>query len=271
MALLDVRGTKFYVEQQGNGPPVLLVSGLRGLASHWRHQVLALGDDFTVVLHDQRGTGNSEHSRIAYSVEGLANDLLAIMDHLEIDRAHFIGHSTGAAIGQVLAQDHPDRLSSLTLISGWTAADAYFRLTFELRKQILALLGAEASERYATLFVNPPWYVNAQAAQARHVGEQPPVEVTLSRIDAILAFDRRERLHQIKLPTLVVCSRDDRLTPLYFSEALAAEIPGARLSILEDGGHSCHQTRPEALNGILKSFLIECQNELQAATKGAMK
>lgn len=266
MTFLDVHGSKFYVERHGEGPPVVLVSGLRGLASHWRHQVPALSDRFSVIVHDQRGTGRSEHSRIAYSVEGLAADVLGIMDELSIDRAHFVGHSTGAAIGQVLAVDHRSRLSSLTLISGWTRADPYFRLTFDLRKQILTRLGVDESERYASLFVNPPWFINANASNSGRSDTYPPVEVSLSRIDAILAFDRYKSLTEIRLPTLVVCSRDDRLTPVYFSEELAGTIPGARLSLLEDGGHSCHQTRPQALNPILRSFLIEHECGLHGAT-----
>jgi aminoacrylate hydrolase len=255
MPFVDVDDSKLYYEIHGEGPPLLMVSGLRGLASHWDKQIPKFSRHFRVILHDQRGTGQSEHSLIKYSVDGLAADVIAIMGALKIERAHFIGQSTGAAIGQSLALDHPGRLLSLSLISGWTKADPYFRLNFELRSRILRLLGPDEFERFATLFVNPPWYVNAQPTKPP-TGKHPPLEVTLSRIEAILAFDRTTALSQIRVPTHVVCSDDDRLTPRYFSEELAARIPGAQLSIMEGAGHSCHQTKPTNFNDIVLPFLL---------------
>jgi aminoacrylate hydrolase len=248
---------RLYFEEHGAGEPIVFVSGLRGLGSHWRHLVPLFCDRFHVVLHDQLGTGKSDHPDIPYSIERLAQDVLSLLDHLKIERAHLIGHSTGGAIGQVIAIDHPDRLLSLSLLSSWTKADAYLRLLFALRKDILTHLGVQASELYAPLFVSPPWWINKQAAQPAHsdTEEQPPAAVTISRINAILAFDRARQLGEITRPTLVMCSRDDRLTPFYFSEALAAAIPGARLIGLEDGGHSCHQTRPREVADHLLDFI----------------
>src|SRR5438094_536100 len=95
-------------EVAGDGPPLLLVPGLGGLGSFWQHQVAAFAGDFRVIVHDHRGCGRSSRSRIAYSVEQMADDVLQLMDALGIEAAHFVGHSTGGAIGQVIAQDRPE-------------------------------------------------------------------------------------------------------------------------------------------------------------------
>ncbi len=76
-----------------------------------------------------------------------------------------------------------------------------------------------------------------------------------TRIEAIQAFDRRADLPRISAETLVVCARDDHQTPLYFSEALAAAIPGARLSVLDYGGHACSRTVPGEFNELVRTFL----------------
>ena len=83
----------------GDGPPLLLVPGLGGIGSFWMHQVAAFARDFRVVTHDHRGTGQSSRSRITYSVDQMADDVLRLMDVLKIDAAHCVGHSTGGAIG----------------------------------------------------------------------------------------------------------------------------------------------------------------------------
>src|SRR3954469_23659453 len=107
MPTTSIGDADLYYEETGQGPPLMLVPGLGGQGSFWISQVRAFSSDFRTVVHDHRGTGRSTHSRIAYSVEQMADDTLRLMDRLEIASAHFVGHSTGGAIGQVIALDHP--------------------------------------------------------------------------------------------------------------------------------------------------------------------
>src|SRR5207302_7856476 len=101
-----------YYEERGEGPPLLLVPGLSGLGSFWASQVEAFSRDFRVVVHDHRGTGRSSHSRIEYSVEQMAADVLALMDRLGIARAfrrplHGRRHRAGARAGSAGADREP--------------------------------------------------------------------------------------------------------------------------------------------------------------------
>ena len=249
-----------YYEERGEGPPLLLVPGLSGLGSFWASQVEAFSRDFRVVFHDHRGTGRSTHSRIEYSVEQMAADVLTLMDRLGIARAHFAGHSTGGAIGQVLAQDQPERIASLVLSATWAGQDAFFRRCFEVRKQVLLQSGVESYLRASVPFLAPGWWVSANdaALEAQHraqVAASPPVEILASRIDAIVRFDRRARLGEIAAPTLVVVAADDMLTPRFYSEELASAIPDAKLHVLSGGGHFAPVIVPDEYNAAVGAFL----------------
>ncbi len=261
MPKIETAGTEIYYEAHGEGPPVMLVTGLGGLAAYWRPQIASFSRRYGLIVHDHRGVGQSERSKIDYSVEQMAGDTLGLMDALGIESAHFVGHSTGGAIGQILALEHPRRLRSLVLSSTWTRADAFFRWSFDVRKEVLLARGLEAYQRSAAVFIYPPQYMHEHAARlqadlaAAATAPVTTVEIAASRIDAILAFDRARRLGEIRVPTLVICAKDDRLTPAYFSQELARAIPGARLALLETGGHACTLTNPEEYDRHVLGFL----------------
>jgi aminoacrylate hydrolase len=250
MPTLTVGGTTPHYEVHGQGAPVML----------GRPQIPAFAKRYQVILHDHRGTGQSEWARIRYSVEQMAADTLALMDGLGLERAHFVGHSTGGAIGQILAIEAPHRLRTLVLANSWTKADPFFRWCFEVRRQLLLASGLAAYQHIAPLFLYPPWYINQHAEQIRaeqvaSVAGFTTVEIASARIDAILAFDRTDRLGAIRTPTLVVGARDDDLTPAYFSEALASAIPGAQLVLLDSGGHACSRTMAAEFDRQVLAFL----------------
>jgi aminoacrylate hydrolase len=132
-----LRDGELHYQEYGEGAPLLLVPGLGGIGNYWEPQIAAFSRHFRVVVHDHRGTGGSTRSEITYSVEQMAADVIGLMDSLGIDQAHLMGHSTGGAIGQVLAIERPERLLSLVIYASWTKCDAFMRRVFETRKTLL--------------------------------------------------------------------------------------------------------------------------------------
>ena len=114
-------------------------------------------------------------------------------------------------------------------------------------------LFAEAFSLPATLLVVAPALIEEREKDA--IPGFPDAEIVTSRIDAIVDFDRTADLPRIKTRTLVICARDDFVTPAYFSEALAARIPGARLKILAKGGHCASETALDEFNKAVLDFL----------------
>ena len=125
---------------------------------------------------------------------------------------------------------------------------------------MLLAQGPEAYVRASALFMAPPAWISANDAllTEQHeaaLAEAAPVEVTASRIDAILRHDRRARLGEIRVPTLVVVAQDDMITPRFYSDELASRIPGAKLIVLDTGGHGAPGLCSGPYNGAVGSFL----------------
>src|SRR5262249_12314074 len=152
----------------------------------------------------------------------MAADALKLMDALGIPKAHYVGHSTGGAMGQVLAIDHPERIEGLVLSATWAKSDAYFKRLFATRKLMLQLGGPEAYLRASNLALRRPWCIREHAAEVEAMEALAlktfgPPEIWMSRIDAISIHDRLAEIGDIRQCTLVVVAEDDMVTPLYFS------------------------------------------------------
>ena len=255
-------GGRLYYEERGSGEPLLFVAGLGGLGAFWAPQMEAFAATHRVITFDHRGTGQSSHSAIRYSIAQMADDSLALLDHLGIGMTHYNGHSTGGAIGQYLAVHAPDRIGKLVLSATWPKADAYFRRLFEIRKGVLATQGVRAYAQLGNLVLFPPYWFTANAAAIDERAENSlaglaPALVLASRIDAILEFDGLAALASIRHRTLVVCAKDDMVTPAYFSEHLAGALPNATLALMERGGHFCPTSEASEYNDVVSEFLLK--------------
>lgn len=256
-------GAELHWEREGAGPALVLGAGLGGAGSWWDANRAALARRFTVITFDQRGTGRSSRVPVA-SIAQMTADLIAVLDAAGIDAAHYLGHSTGGAIGVAAALDYPERLRSLLLYASTTHGDAYRRRVFALRERLLAALGPEAYAQYTSLLLYPPYWINANGDRLAAMEKQAaaalgPPAVQASRLAAILEFDRRAELEAIRIPTLVLCANDDILTPRYFSEEYARLIPGARSHWEPRGGHALSRTEPEIFNRIALDFFVAAE------------
>jgi len=261
MPRISIGECSLYYERHGLGFPVLFISGLGGFGSFWKDQVAAFARRFEVITFDHRGIGQSDESRIGYTIDRMAADVVKLLDRLEVKRTHVIRHSTGGAIAQILAIEHSNRLASVVLSATWTKADAYFRRLFTLRKELLQRLGPSIYLQASTLVLYPSWWVarnneRLRQEEAQNLTAFAPAEIVASRIDAMLAFDRTSELERIKTPTLVVGAEDDIVTPSYFSEELARLIPAAEVKLFPRGGHFFTQVRAREFNNAVLPFLV---------------
>ena len=260
MPKLALAGGEIHYEIAGEGEALVFVSGLNGVARYWKPQVEAFAKRYKVVTYDQRGTGGSDQLQKEFSVDQMARELAALLDALKIERAHLVGLSTGGAIGQTLAIEQPQRINKLVLCSTWTHCDPWFRRLFEARREMYRQCGPELHAMFHPLFLYPADYVNSHDAEISEEQKNAPtksssVDVSIGRINALLAFDRRAGLAGIKAPTLVMTCDNDYITPSYHAEYIARTIPGAKLVIPKGGGHSYSRTNPEEFNRIVLDFL----------------
>jgi pimeloyl-ACP methyl ester carboxylesterase len=171
-----------------------------------------------------------------------ARDLLALLDVLELDRAVMVGHSMCGAIALTLALDAPDRVAGLGLVG----TGARLRVSPSILQATADPEAfAAAAEGMADWFFGPS---ASPALRSEFAGglRGLPAAVVHGDFLACDAFDVRERLGEIRMPTAVVCGDADRSTPPRYSEFLQAHIAGARLTLIPGAGHMVALEAPAA-------------------------
>ena len=240
MPFAAVNGVRLYYEWHGaeGGTPVVLVMGLGGDTTAWPFQLAALAPRHRVLVFDNRGAGRSDAPDVPYTTRGMAEDLLALLDALGVERAHLLGLSLGGAIAQEAVLAAPARFASLQLHAtlggaapllpgarrGRPHGAAAVRPRGLLpRPQRVALHAADASP-------TQPELVELVVQRATHHPHPVALHAYLRQTEAVLGHDTRDRLHLIRCPTLVAVGGQDLLTPPVLAEELARRIPGARLA-----------------------------------------
>lgn len=235
----------------GDGPPLLLVMGTSGSLGLWSPVIDELARTHRVIAYDHRGMGGSTPSTEPVTMRSLADDAAALLDALEVDRAHVVGWSLGSAVGQELALGHPDKVASLVLYATWGRADGFQSAVLTgLRHpwatgDVEAALGA-LGIAFSPEALNDPGFPDL-FAQFLPLFPQTPEQVRMTALqwDADQAHDTLDRLPQITAPTTVLVGEQDLLTPPWQARAVAEAIPGAAFVLFEGPGssHALHVER----------------------------
>ncbi|WP_188783877.1 alpha/beta fold hydrolase [Nocardioides phosphati] len=236
--------------RRGEGPPLLLVMGVAGHHLMWSEPfVAALAEHFDVVAFDNRGIGQSFRAEPGFTLDDLAGDAAAVMDHVGWSAAHVLGISMGGAIAQVLALAHPERVQSLTLGCTWPDPEgAWAPGVMKLAEAagagdalVAAKLMFEANISPAGAAVEGAFEQFCADAAAVKV----PGPVVMEQMRAATAHDVAARLGSLDVPTLVVHGTVDDVVSVEAGKRLASLVPGARLELLEGVGHLFFREQPE--------------------------
>lgn len=248
-------------------------TGLGGFGAFWKPQLAALETRYRVIVYDHRGCGaNTGPLPEPYSIAHMADDVVEILDAAGVENCHFVGHALGGLVGLELALKAPERLASLTLVNAWAVVSSHTLRCFEARLALLRHVGVEAYVKAQPIFLYSAAYAAAnleaierevEHAIAAFQGE----ETLLKRVSALAAFDARDRLSGIAVPTLVAASRDDVLAPWTASRDLAGGLPAAELWMTEAGGHAFTAVDPSPFNDVLLRFLAK--NSMPASSSHA--
>jgi aminoacrylate hydrolase len=249
-----------HVVREGQGDPLLFLTGLGGRAEFWGPQFARFRDARACIGFDHRKTGDSMPSDVTTTVQVLAEDAVRLLDALGIERTDMIGHSLGGAIAQHIAVHHPERVKRLVLSASWCGPTPWFLDLFALRKKVLCECGPREYLLQGNLLGSPGWWTFANQAAMSAVIEArlagfAGVEIECERMDAVSGHDLRDRVAEIGAETLVVCARDDGITPLGLSEELAQRISGAPLAVLATGSHFAPSCVPDDWAAPVKAFL----------------
>src|SRR5919201_5117141 len=223
----------------GDGERVVVLAGSLGSTlAMWDQQVPALAQRFRVLRYDHPGHGGSPLLYVR-SVEGLTEEVVALLDDLGLESVSFCGLSLGGAVGMRLALDAPERLDRLVLCC--TSARFATPDFWEERARIVRESGVEAVadvvlERWFT-----PEFPDVR--RYREMLVSTPGEGYARCCEAVRDWDVHGHLGGIRAPTLAIAGADDPSTPPADLEAIATEIPGARLVVLERARHLANVER----------------------------
>lgn len=234
-----------------DGPVVVLGPSLGTTLDLWAPQVPGLSAAWRVLRYDLPGHGGS--APLYGTVEDMADAVVELLDGLGLDRVAYAGVSMGGAIGTVLALRHPDRIGALALCctsarfgepGSWHERAARVRAG-GLDPLIDGFLG-----RWFT-----PGYAGPGVAAVRSMVRRVDPDGYAACCEALAAFDVRDRLGAVRVPTLVVAGAEDPATPPAHAEELARGIPGAELLLVPGAAHLANLQRPEPVTDAIVRHL----------------
>lgn len=228
-----------------DAPVVVLSNSLGSTHAMWQPQVEGLEQHFRVVRYDTRGHGDSPVPPGPYSIDDLADDVVALLDRLGVERAHFVGLSLGGMTGMRLAARNPERVDRLVVLctgarldpsSAWTDRAATVRAGGSL-----AVAEAVVTRWFTPAHLEAHPDVKA-ASEAMVAGT--PAEGYASCCEVIAAMDLREDLPTIAAPTLAIAGADDPATPPAYLEAIADAVQDGRRLVVPDCAHLANAQQP---------------------------
>jgi 3-oxoadipate enol-lactonase len=256
----SVNGIETYYEIHGKeaSPWLVFSHSLACSVRMWDEEIARHKDRYRVLAYDTRGHGQSAAPEGPYTLEALADDLHALLEHLKIEKPHYCGLSMGGMIGQTAALKYPGIFRTMTLCDTTSRYGPEAAAMWQERIRIaesrgMAPLVQPTLERWFTepFRKNHPEKVKPVASLI----ERTPVAGYVGCCAAIPKINLTSRLKEIRTPTLVICGNDDPATPPALAREIQENIPGAKLTLIPQAAHLANIEQPEAFNRALADFL----------------
>jgi 3-oxoadipate enol-lactonase len=236
----------------GESTPIVFLHGVGSDKSVWRPQLRHFGETRRAVAFDYPGYGESDPAPEGTTRDDYASAIISAMHELGIDRAHVCGLSLGGVVAIAMAHADENRCASLILADTF-AAHPDGQAIYDRGVAASGDLRAMAEARVDVLLAQPA----DPAVRSEVVGTMARIGPSAYRVgaEAVWLADQRERAHDIRVPTLVLCGTEDRITPPSLSRELTHIIPGARYEPIEGAGHIGNLERPDEFNTLVNAFI----------------
>lgn len=250
------------IDHLGSGPLVLFMHGIGGNRTNWQDQLPVFAEKFHAAAWDARGYGASDDYEGPLDFGDFSRDLIRVLDHFNVAKAHLVGLSMGGLIAFDFHASHPDRVATLTIcdsMPGMTGLTAEARREFIRIRQEPLLNGKEPRDIAPVIAKTLIGKSAKPGAFERLVASMSALhkDSYIKTIEATTNYARALELENIHVPTHIVVGDEDTLTPPALSRAMASRISGARLTIINGAGHLSNIEQPEAFNAAVLAFLIE--------------
>ncbi|MGW6459469.1 alpha/beta fold hydrolase [Streptomyces sp. NPDC055078] len=251
---IGANGIRLHVSDTGSGEPVVFLHGGSMDSTMWKPQIEHFAAGYRCLAWDARSHGKSDTTLGPHTYEMFSRDLYDLMESLVLDRAHIVGLSMGGMIAMQFATDHPDRVSTLSLMCTLArAGDARPEFIDEVAAMAdnpTDTMGLEALNGVVspvTLRERPELLTEVYE---QHLRADPGMAERL--LPAFRRLDLTDRLSRLTVPTVVLCGEHDELfTPLAAHQHIADTVPGAKLFVVPDAAHVANMENPAFVNDVL--------------------
>ena len=265
-------GTELYYETHGAGQPLLLFPSTAFSGDVWKlYQLPGLAPCMQLILHDPRGCPRTRVSQQVYTIEQMANDAVALLDHLNIPKAHLLGHSMGGRVALSMALNFPGRVKSLIMAASGSGLVTrpgpdcipglpHWLVLGLVEKGFENFLRDEYSE--SEVFFTDQFRADYperveeffELARATHANLPEYIHLSIARHN----WEATHRLGDVRVPTLVLIGTNDkaRSNHLLQAEALKNRIPGAELKVLESQSHGFFWQAPDETNRVIRDWVL---------------
>ncbi len=257
------------IEMSGSDDkPVVMMAHSLGCNLHmWDPQMPVLQDKFRVIRLDMRGHGQSDVTPGPYTLEGLGDDVIAVMDALSLKSVHWVGLSIGGMIGQGLLLRYPERFLSAALCDTSSAIPSeampvwHDRIAKVTADGLISIADATMERWFTSDFLSSSDASDQQAAKnvrAQFTGTADDGYVACCR--AIMDLNYTDQLSKIETPVCLIVGEEDIATPVEASQTIHQHISGSELHILENASHIANVEQTEAFDNALLPFLKKQAN-----------
>ena len=240
MPFAEINGIKMHYEDEGEGTPVVLITGFSGDTSFFKQLIPELTPRFRVIVFDNRGAGITDYGDRDFTFQDMVDDVLCLMDYLHLFRVHMLGWSMGAHIAQEFAVQYQDRLLSLTLVSAYPYRPA--RSSYFMNGIVdCALKGGDPE--YISMMTNAfcfteNFFENLESrGRALRSLEGLDPKGLKRQMKVLDSFDTREKLCRITVPTLSVHGLSDIMVEPLMGDFISDRICGCKVLRIPDTGH----------------------------------
>lgn len=248
--------------------PLIFIHGFPFDKSSWQPQMMYFKQKHRVIAYDIRGFGGSTAGTETASIALFADDLVQFIDSLHIEKAIVCGLSMGGYILLNAVQRYSNRFEALILCDTQCIPDS--EATSAKRKQTILAIQAGGLKTFTDGFLKNVFVETSLKNKSnwvkniKHIMLSTPIETITSTLSALA--ERSETcssLQEIKVPTLILCGREDTVTPVAQSEILHREIPHSILHIIENAGHLSNLEQPELFNKHITHFIASLVKKSQ--------
>jgi pimeloyl-ACP methyl ester carboxylesterase len=243
---------------EGSGPRLVLLHGLGGDRTVWKDVQPALAEAFQVEAVELRGHGSTPApAESTFSFDEFAEDVLHYLDTRGGGPVHLAGHSAGGFLALKLAEEHPDRVRSLSLLATAAHADGHTRGILDRFQEIYTSEGYDAYFLRVLKDIFYPDWIEAHldfADELRETGREQDLAPIFAWSQSVKRFDQRAELHKMRVPTVIMQPMDDQVIDSSHGRLLRQTIFGSQLKIFAQTGHMIAWERPERTAQELRDF-----------------